>query len=57
MSLEEYKGEHRIVIKSGVPFESKYAGKKMGLSELIAEDGSALDIAESGRREDQIKTR
>lgn len=53
VSLEEYKSERRIVIEYGVPFETNLAGKITSLSALIAKNGSALDVVESDKREDE----
>lgn len=48
IELDEYCGEYKIVIKTGSPIESTYAGKKTDLSSLIAEkNNTALTILES----------
>ena len=55
IELDEYNGEYKIVIKTGIPLESKYAGKKISLSSLIVEkNNTALTMLQSSDKEDEF---
>lgn len=53
--LDEYKGERRIVIKTGTPIEYYKAGKETELNSLITEkNNTALTLVESKARADEM---
>lgn len=55
IEFDEYQGEHKIVIKTGNPIESPYAGKKIWLSSLIVEkNNTPLTLIESSKRADKL---
>lgn len=52
--MDEYNGEKRIVIRTGVPIEFAKAGKETTLSSLIVEkENTALSLVESDKRADE----
>lgn len=53
--MDEYKGEKRIVIKTGTPIEYSKAGKETDLSSLIVErNNTALTLVESQKKADEM---
>lgn len=52
--MDEYNGEKRMVIRTGVPIEFAKAGKETTLSSLIVEkENTALSLVESDKRADE----
>ncbi len=55
IELDEYQGEHKIVIKAGKPIESVHAGKRTWLSSLIVErNNTPLTMIEAPKRADNL---
>lgn len=55
IELDEYQGERKIVIKTGSPIESPYAGKKIWLSSLIVEkNNTPLTMIQSSEKADEL---
>lgn len=55
IELNEYQGEHKIVIRVGSPIESLHAGKKIWLTSLLVErDNTPLTLFEAPKKADQL---
>lgn len=53
--MDEYNGEKRIVIKTGIPIEYSKAGKETDLSTLVVEkNNTALTLVESKKKADEM---